>query len=123
MERNFYNDDFEQLVRQKADQYKMYPSDQVWKGIYKSIHGRRRWHWAGLAVLLIGVGIYSGNYYLAGKPANKIARNMETSINATNNAPDQNNTAAGNTEGQRNNNGLSNTVNTNTLNAITSSNP
>lgn len=82
MERNFYNDDFERLIRQKADQYKMYPSDQVWKGIFKSLHGRRRWHWAGLAVLLLGLGLYTGNYYLAGKPANKIARNIEPSLNA-----------------------------------------
>ncbi len=31
MERGFYNDDFEQLIRQKADQYKMFPSEGVWK--------------------------------------------------------------------------------------------
>ena len=62
----------------------MYPSDQVWKGINKSLHGRKRWHWAGLAILLLGIGIYTGNYYLAGKPGNKLARNIEPSISATN---------------------------------------
>ena len=84
MQRNFYTDDFEQLIRQKADQYKMYPSDQVWKGIYRSIHGRNRWRWAGLAVLLLGIGLYTGNWYLADKPANRIASNIESSITAAN---------------------------------------
>jgi hypothetical protein len=42
MERNFYNDDdfdFEQFLKQKADQYKMYPSDRVWNNIDNSIRG------------------------------------------------------------------------------------
>jgi hypothetical protein len=82
MQRNMYTDDFEKLIRQKADQYKMYPSDQVWKGVYKSLHGRKRWRWAGLAILLLGIGIYTGNYYLSGKPAARLAKNMEPSISA-----------------------------------------
>jgi hypothetical protein len=82
MERNFYNDDFERLIRQKADQYKMYPSDQVWKGVYKSLHGRKRWRWAGLAVLLLGIGIYTADLYFSDKPANQIAKNIQPSITA-----------------------------------------
>lgn len=97
MERNFYNDDFERLIRQKADQYKMYPSDQVWKGIYKSLHGRKRWHWAGLAVLLLGIGTYTGNYYLSDEPAAKIAGNIQPSITAANQAQRSNTPASGNT--------------------------
>ncbi|MGB8195147.1 MAG: outer membrane beta-barrel protein [Chitinophagaceae bacterium] len=84
MERNFYTDDFERLIRQKADQYKMYPSDQVWKGVYKSLHGRKRWRWAGLAVLLLGVGAYTGNWYLSDKPTAQVARNIQPSITAAN---------------------------------------
>lgn len=85
MQRNIYNDDFERLIRQKADQYKMYPSDQVWKGVYKSLHGRKRWRWAGLAILLLGIGIYSGNWYFSDKPAARLAQNIEPSISAANN--------------------------------------
>ena len=33
MERDFYTDEFEDLVKLKADQYRMYPSDRVWKGV------------------------------------------------------------------------------------------
>ena len=88
MERNFYTDDFERLIRQKADQYKMYPSDQVWKGVYKSLHGRRRWRWAGLAILLLSIGAYTGNYYLSDKPAAKLADNIQASISATTEFPE-----------------------------------
>jgi hypothetical protein len=82
MERNFYTDDFERLIRQKADQYKMYPSDQVWKGVYKSLHGRKRWRWAGLAVLLLGIATYTANWYYSDKPGKQIANNLQSSITA-----------------------------------------
>jgi len=42
MDRNFYDNDFEEILKQKADQHKMYPSDRVWDNIYNSLHGRRR---------------------------------------------------------------------------------
>ncbi len=58
MERGFYNEDFEQLIKQKADQYKMYPSDNVWKGIHRSLHTRRKWYWLGFLLFLAGVGYY-----------------------------------------------------------------
>ena len=76
MERGFYNDDFEQLIKQKADQYKMFPSDNVWKGIHRSVHPRRKWYWLGFLLFLAGVGYYSmvelmspTNRKIADKPA------------------------------------------------------
>jgi hypothetical protein len=59
MERNFYTDDFEELLKEKADQYKMYPSDKVWNGIQSSLHSRRKWYWIGFALLLSGVSYYA----------------------------------------------------------------
>ncbi|RYZ50422.1 MAG: hypothetical protein EOP49_14010 [Sphingobacteriales bacterium] len=59
MERNFYNDDFEELLKEKADQYKMYPSDKVWNGIQNALHSRRKWYWLGFALLLSGVSYYA----------------------------------------------------------------
>ena len=53
MERNINNKDFEQFVKQNADQYRMYPSEKVWKGIYSSLHTRRTWYGLGLALLLL----------------------------------------------------------------------
>jgi hypothetical protein len=77
MQRNYYTDDFEQLIRQKADQYKMYPSDHVWKGVHKALHGRRRWYWAGTAVLLLGAGNFSASYLLKEQTVNQLAKQMQ----------------------------------------------
>lgn len=53
MQRNFDDKDFEQFVKQNADQYRMYPSEKVWKGIHSSIHTRRTWYGLGLALLIL----------------------------------------------------------------------
>ncbi len=70
MESNFYNDDFdfEHFLQQKADQYKMYPSDRVWNNVNNSLRGRRRWFIGALVLLLVGTSalvtneIISNNY-------------------------------------------------------------
>jgi hypothetical protein len=56
MESNFNNRDFEQFVKQNADQYRMFPSEKVWKGIDSALHTRRRWYGLGLALLLLLTG-------------------------------------------------------------------
>lgn len=43
MERDFYTDEFEQLIKEKADQFRMYPSKRVWHSIYNNLHPSRRW--------------------------------------------------------------------------------
>jgi hypothetical protein len=53
MERNFYNEEFEQFLKQKSDQYKMYPSDRVWNNVYKSLHNTRRWTVLGIVLFFI----------------------------------------------------------------------
>lgn len=59
MERGFYNDEFEELIKQKADQYKMYPSDYVWKGVHRSLHTRRKWYWLSFLLFLSGISYYA----------------------------------------------------------------
>ena len=55
MDRNFYdNDDFEDFLKQKGDQYKMYPSERVWNNIHSSLHGRRNWLVGLFTLLFIG---------------------------------------------------------------------
>ena len=56
MQRNFDNKDFEQFLKQNADQYRMYPSEKVWKEIHNSLHSRRRW----------AVGIASSLLFITG---------------------------------------------------------
>ena len=65
MERKFYNDEFEDLIRKKTDQYKMYPSDNVWKAIYSSLHTKRRRFIAGMSILISGILIIAGKELLA----------------------------------------------------------
>ena len=56
MESNYRNREFEQFLKQNADQYRMFPSEKVWKGIDNALHTRRRWYGLGLALLLILTG-------------------------------------------------------------------
>jgi len=51
MERQFNNGDFEKLLRDNANQYRMYPSEKVWKGVHSALHSRRRWY--GLTALIM----------------------------------------------------------------------
>jgi len=55
MESNFNNRDFEQFVKSNADQYRMFPSEKVWKGIHGALHTRRRWYGAGIVLLFLTV--------------------------------------------------------------------
>lgn len=57
MENNFNNRDFERFVKQNADQYRMFPSERVWKNVHQALHSRRRWYGIGLALLLITTAV------------------------------------------------------------------
>ncbi|MBN8876429.1 MAG: hypothetical protein J0I32_02720 [Sphingobacteriales bacterium] len=56
MESNYSNRDFEQFVKQNADEYRMFPSEKVWNGVHNALHTRRRWTGFGLAFLLLLTG-------------------------------------------------------------------
>src|SRR5688572_3543883 len=56
MESNFSNREFEQYVKENADQYRMFPSEKVWKNIHGTLHTRRKWYGAGLVLLLFLTG-------------------------------------------------------------------
>ena len=56
MERHFNNGDFEKLLRENANQYRMYPSEKVWKGIHSALHTRRRWYGLSAAIMFLLTG-------------------------------------------------------------------
>lgn len=56
MENRFYNRDFEDFVKRNADQYRMFPSEKVWKNIHHNLHTRRRWYGIGIGMLLLTMG-------------------------------------------------------------------
>src|ERR1700722_18013070 len=64
-ESNFYSDDFEQLIRGKTEQYKMYPSENVWKGVHNSLHTKRKWFISSMALLVTGILYLSGKELIA----------------------------------------------------------
>ncbi|MBX3252945.1 MAG: hypothetical protein KF862_02300 [Chitinophagaceae bacterium] len=54
MERNIYMDDeFEKFLKEKADQYKLYPSDKAWSNIQRSLKPQRKWPYITLTLLLL----------------------------------------------------------------------
>ena len=53
MEKKFYTDDFEQLLKEKSDQFRMYPSKRVWHSIYNDLHPGRKWPSVAMSMLLI----------------------------------------------------------------------
>ena len=92
MERQFNNGDFEKLLRDNANQYRMYPSEKVWKGIHSALHTRRRWYGltAGIMFLITGsivsIIIYNdkpGKNNLAGQKSISIKNSSQQQIPAT----------------------------------------
>jgi hypothetical protein len=62
MEQQFFEDEFEQFLKQNADQHRMYPSDGVWKTIYRQLHaGRGRIALGTLLLLLLTAIIWLSN--------------------------------------------------------------
>src|ERR1700761_2857526 len=59
-ENNFYSDDFEDLIRGKTEQYKMYPSENVWKGVHSALHTKRKWFIGSMALLVTGTLFMAG---------------------------------------------------------------
>lgn len=57
MEDRYHDREFEQFVKRNADQYRMFPSEKVWKGIHSTLHTRRRWYSIGIALLLLTTGV------------------------------------------------------------------
>jgi len=55
MESNYNNREFEHYVKSNADQYRMVPSEKVWRSINNALHTRRRWYGLGLSVLLLTI--------------------------------------------------------------------
>ncbi|MBC7889392.1 MAG: hypothetical protein H7Z13_16055 [Ferruginibacter sp.] len=53
MDRDFHIDDFERLLREKSDEFRMYPSKRIWHSIYNNIHPGRKWPSVAMSITLI----------------------------------------------------------------------
>ena len=59
MERNYYTEGFESFLKEKTDEYKLYPSEKVWNNINRKLHPRRKWPFLAAALLILGIGVGS----------------------------------------------------------------
>ncbi|MFZ1305162.1 MAG: outer membrane beta-barrel protein [Ferruginibacter sp.] len=78
MENEFYTDEFEQLLKEKADQFSMYPSKRVWHSIYNNLHPSRRWPSVVISLFFISSLILIG-YLNTGE--NSITRQINSNSN------------------------------------------
>ena len=53
MEKEYYTGEFEQFVKERADQFSMYPSKRVWHSIYNNLHPSRRWPSVFMSLFLV----------------------------------------------------------------------
>jgi hypothetical protein len=68
MEDKFYNDEFEQFLQQQANNHRMYPTDGVWQGIYKKLHGDKKWPGLTIAAFTFLTAIIAISVYFVPKP-------------------------------------------------------
>ena len=60
MEKNYNTDNFEQLLKETTDNFRMYPSKRVWHSLYNDLHPGRKWPSIAVLLLLITSITYLG---------------------------------------------------------------
>src|SRR5678816_1540744 len=85
MERQFNNGDFEKLLRDNANQYRMYPSEKVWKGIHSALHTRRRWYGLTAAIMFLLTGSIVSIIIYNDNPGNNNLAEQKNISNQNNN--------------------------------------
>ena len=60
MSNNFNIDDFERLIKDRSDEFKMYPSKKVWYSIYNNIHPGKKWPSIATCISLISTLLLIG---------------------------------------------------------------
>ncbi|HSZ32796.1 MAG TPA: hypothetical protein VK772_05770 [Puia sp.] len=76
-ERFLYEEEFEKQLKEKADQFKMYPSDKVWSEVNSSIHPRSRKFVVGMTILIGGILVLAGNQLIS--PSKNLSNKLITS--------------------------------------------
>ncbi len=102
MEHKFYTDNFERLLKEKSDEFRMYPSKRVWHSIYNDLHPDRKWPSIAVSLVLVTV------LFLVGYWNNNLAEPKTTTHQNIAAAP----AGTGNTGASRNN---QNTTSINTV--------
>ncbi len=61
MEEEIYFDDFELILQEQVNRFKMVPEKKVWHGIYNDLHPGRRWPSVMVSLVLISSIVFIGN--------------------------------------------------------------
>ena len=76
---NNYNiDNFEKLLKEGSDEFKMYPTKRVWHSIYNNIHPGRRWPSIAMCITLISILLLVGFLNTHNEAKNLILTKEET---------------------------------------------
>lgn len=77
---NYNNDEFERQLKEKTDQFKMYPSDKVWNEVHNSLHTRRRTFVFGMSFLIGSILFLAGIQLIS--PSHSVhSKSITTKIN------------------------------------------
>src|SRR4249919_1280512 len=60
MEKKIYTDNFERLLKEKSDEFRMYPSKRVWHSIYNDLHPGRKWPSIAMSMVLVAALLFIG---------------------------------------------------------------
>lgn len=94
MEKNFFNTDdiFEQLLKEKADEFRMVPSRRVWRSIYNDLHPSRKWPSIAVCLVITAVLVFVG-YENSGDNSNNNTASAQNKFDKNNRAALNNNPA------------------------------
>lgn len=84
MDRQFNKQDFEKLLRENANQYRMYPSEKVWNGVHAALHTRRKWYRISALALILFSGTAISLLVLNYSTDKKVMSELENSSQSLN---------------------------------------
>lgn len=60
MQEEIYQDDFESFLRDSVEDFKMYPTRKIWRGIYNDVHPAKKWPSLAMTLVLVGIILLVG---------------------------------------------------------------
>src|ERR1700749_532368 len=81
MENKFYTDEFERLLKERSDEFRMYPSKRVWHSIYNDLHPGRKWPSIAMSLLIIIAVLFMGYLNNDSGSSAQIAANLNDANN------------------------------------------
>ena len=76
-------DNLELLLKEKSDEFKMYPSKKIWHSLYNNLHPGRKWPSITMSLILITALLLIGYLNTNNNPANSIVSATRVKQNST----------------------------------------